>query len=80
MTNAEVIHFTDIMETQIIESSVMGTIARGDYKKSTPVVNGASVAILGTEAITIGNYTGNMSHQVLAGSKQSVAINKAKYF
>ena len=80
MTNAEIVKFTDIMETQIIESSVMGSIARGDYRNDTPVMKGASLEIFGTEAITIGNYTGTMTHQVLAGSKQSVSIDNAKYF
>ena len=80
MTKAEVIQFTDIMETQILESSVMGTIAKGDYKEGSSLVKGASLEILGTEAITIGNYTGTMVHQVLAGTKQSVKLDKAKYF
>ena len=80
MTNAEVLVFTDIMDTELIEKSIVARLAQGLYKESTPVVTGAAIEILGTEKIVIGNYSGTISHQTLAGTKQTVAIDKVPYF
>jgi len=80
MTNAEKVVFTDVVETELIESSIVASVAKGMYKTSTPVVEGSAVEIIGTEKITIGDYSGTMTHQTLAGTKQVVAIDKVPYF
>ena len=80
MTNAEITIFTDVVETELIENSVVASVAKGIYKVSTPVVTGAAIEIIGTEKITIGQYSGTMTHQTLSGTKQVVTIDKAPYF
>ena len=80
MTNAQLIVFTDMVDTKLIELSVVPSIARGMYNANTPLIRGAAVDILGTEDITIGQYTGTITHQSLAGTKQTVALSHAPYF
>ena len=80
MTNAEITVFTDVVETELIENSIVASVAKGMYKTTTPVVIGAAVEIIGTEKITIGQYSGTMAHQTLAGTKQVVPIEHAPYF
>jgi len=80
MTNVQVVIFTDMVETVIIENTIVPTIARGVYNANTPLIRGAAVEILGTEDITIGQYTGTITHQALAGTKQTVSLSHAPYF
>ena len=78
LANNKVTIFTDIMDTKLGETSIVPSIARGMYKGQ--VVEGGTVKILGTEDVTIGQYTGTISHQEIAGSAQDVAISKKPYF
>jgi len=80
MTNVQKIVYTDMVETELLENSVFAEIANGKFKRNTPVVNGASVEILGTESISIGQYSGTMTHQTLDGTAQAVPINKRPYY
>lgn len=70
--------FTDIMETKLAQVSIAMTVCRGLFKGT--VVNGGSVDILGVEDITIGQYTGTITHQVFDGTKQTVAITHKPYY
>ena len=78
MTNAQITVFTDILETNLIEKSVVPSVARGLYNGQ--IVRGGVVEILGTEAVTIGQYNGTITHQTLAGSNQKVAISHAPFY
>ena len=78
MDNNKIKIFTDIMDTKLQAKSIIPSIARGAYRGT--VVNGSSVEILGTEDITIGQYTGTITHQAITGSNQTVAITKKPYF
>ena len=80
MTNVQKIVYTDMVETALQEASVFAKIANGIYKRTTPVVNGASIQVIGTEDITIGQYSGTMVHQTLAGTAQAVNIDKRPYY
>ena len=70
--------FTDIMDTKLKERSVAMSVCRGLYKGD--VINGGAVDILGMEDITIGQYAGTITHQVMDGTTQSVAITKKPYY
>jgi len=78
MDNNKVKIFTDIMDTKLGDKSVVMSIARGQYRGQ--VVSGGSVDILGTEAVTIGQYNGTITHQTITGTAQTVAITKKPYF
>ena len=80
MTNAQITVFTDMLDTKLIEKSIVPSIARGEYNTTTPVVRGAAVEILGTEDITIGQYNGTITHQTLTGTNQKVQISHAPYY
>jgi len=78
LDNNKIKIFTDIIDTKLQEVSIAMAVCRGMFKGA--VVSGGSVDILGTEDITIGQYTGTITHQTLAGTKQTVAITKKPYF
>jgi len=78
MTKAQITIFTDIVETNLIENSVVPSIARGLYNGQT--IRGGAVDILGTEAVTIGQYTGTITHQALTGTNQKVQISHAPFY
>ncbi len=80
MTNAQITVFTDMVETVLIEKSIVPSIAKGLYNASSPIVRGAAIDILGTEDITIGQYSGTITHQTLAGTSQTVAIANVPYY
>ena len=80
MTNVQIELFTDMVDTVLIERSVVPSVARGMYRQSSPIVRGSVVNILGTEDITIGQYTGTITHQSLAGTEQAVAIDNVPYY
>ena len=78
LDNNKIKIFTDIINTALREKSIAMAVARGMYKGT--VVSGGTVDILGVEDITIGQYTGTITHQTMAGTKQTVAITKKPYF
>lgn len=78
LDNNKIKIFTDIVDTILYEKSVATAVCRGMYQGD--VVSGGSVDILGVEDITIGQYTGTITHQTMAGTKQTVAITKKPYF
>jgi len=69
-----------MLDTKLIEKSIVPSIARGEYRANTGIVRGAAVDILGTEDITIGQYSGTITHQTLAGTNQKVQISHAPYY
>ena len=79
MTNASITLFTDMVETVLQETSFVPSIAKGLYG-SGQIVRGGAVEVLGTEDVTIGQYTGQMTHQALAGTNQKVQISHAPYY
>jgi len=78
MTNAQITIFTDLVETNLIEKSVVPSVARGLYNGQ--IVRGGAIDILGTEAVTIGQYSGTITHQNLDGTNQKVQISHAPFY
>ncbi len=70
--------FTDVMETKLGEFSLLPTIAKG--VTSGKITRGSSVDILGVDDVTIGDYSGTITHQDADGTRQTVTIANQKYF
>jgi len=78
LANNKLTIFTEVMDTKIVEASIVPSIARGVYRGQ--VVRGGTVAILGSEDVTIGQYNGTITHQTIDGTEQDVAISHKPYF
>lgn len=78
LDNNKLTIFTDVMDTKLQEQSIVPSIARGVYRGT--VVRGGTVSILGTEDVTIGEYSGTITHQEMDGTAQDVLIASKPYF